>query len=192
MNTHMLKNLHLLTLMIDEALTGTVPGWLLNRCGEFYSPYYEFMRRLALSYSPCLCVELGVETGRCSAAMAYARDEVIVVGIDSQPTEQARNLALLRYNFLYVIQSSTPPPAFLLSKRISILHIDTAHSYDQVKVEWAAYKPLMESGGVVCWDDTHAMNDGVMQFVKELPYPTIFDDRLHPICGYAVMLYDPS
>ena len=184
-------NIDILKQLITDALDGIVPE-LLDIVNDIrnYSPYYNLMYLLSKSYAPCICVELGVETGRGSFALACGGPTNAVVGIDNQSCKEAMELGKILHNFTYVIQSSTPPPSFLLSKKISILHIDTNHTYARVEQEWDAYKPLLAEGAVVLFDDTHAENDGVMRYIKQLPYPTIFDDRLHPNCGYAVMLYD--
>jgi len=44
-------------------------------------------------------------------------------------------------------------------------------------------------GAVVCFDDTKAMEWDVAKFIITLPWPKIFDDRLHE-CGYCAMVYD--
>jgi len=40
------------------------------------------------------------------------------------------------------------------------------------------------------FDDLHAMDNGVLKAFYELPYPKIQDDRLHPVNGYGVLIYE--
>ena len=57
--------------------------------------------------------------------------------------------------------------------------------YDRIE----AYKHLLINGAVVLFDDTNAMEGEVLRYVNELPYDKIVDDRLHPSCGYAGIIY---
>lgn len=59
------------------------------------------------------------------------------------------------------------------------------------KAEFEAYKPYLKPGAVVLFDDLHAAEDSVLEYFISLPYPKIQEDRLHPGCGYGVMIYDP-
>ena len=39
------------------------------------------------------------------------------------------------------------------------------------------------------FDDTHAMDDGVLKYLNTLPYFKIVEDRLHDSCGYGILIY---
>lgn len=174
--------------LIERAVNNK-PCLLLDAyCGVNYSPYYNLMYHLAWNMGHCLAVELGVETGRgCYSMLLDSR--AVVIGIDCHETEQAHKLALECNRFVYLVQSSLViPDAILRHKCIHILHIDTEHSYANAKQEFEAYKPYLADDAVILFDDTHAMDDGVLKFVNELPHEKIVDDRLHPICGFAVVL----
>lgn len=174
---------------VDLAINDEPPDWLLNYCGDYYSPYYNLMHTLSMhSNHPRLIVELGVHTGRGIFSMLHHSS--LIIGIDCNPTAEAIRLCTYHVNFLYLKQSSLPPPDALLEhKTISILHIDTEHSYANAKQEFEAYSKYLRPGSVVLFDDIHAMNDGVLKFVNEIQCThKIIDDRLHPICGYAVVL----
>ena len=81
-----------------------------------------------------------------------------------------------------------PPYPFI--HPINLLHIDTEHSYAMAKAEFEAYKPYLAKGAYVLFDDLHAMDDDVLMYFDELDYYKIQDDRLHPICGYGILIYE--
>lgn len=82
-----------------------------------------------------------------------------------------------------------PVPEAIKSHSISLLHIDTEHSYAMAKAEFEAYQPYLMKPAVVIFDDLHAMENDVLRYFMELPYPKIQDDRMHPQTGWGVMLY---
>ena len=92
-------------------------------------------------------------------------------------------------NFIFVESESMPVPDIVQSETISLLHIDTEHTYVQAEEEFNHYKHLLTEGAVVLFDDLHANDDGVLKFFNELPYEKIQDDRLHSPCGYGVVIY---
>lgn len=176
---------------IDKALTREPPARLAGICGDYYSPYYFFLWRAAGAMKrQGLAVELGVESGRGSVAMALADGQVI--GIDH--TESAALTTLLKdFSNIQFFQRDTLPVPMVLAHhsplKIALLHIDTEHSYSMAKAEFEAYRPLLASPAVVVFDDLHAQDDDVLKYFVSLPYPKIIDDRMHPSCGWGVLLY---
>jgi cephalosporin hydroxylase len=137
-----------------------------------------------------LLVELGVEQGRGLVSMAVASNTNRVIGFDSHlHPELSRNLKVYS-NVLFFNLPSLPVPRIITSKPISLLHIDTEHSYSMAKAEFEAYQPYLAKGAYVLFDDLHAIEDEVLTYFNELPYEKIQDDRLHPSCGYGVMIYE--
>jgi len=65
------------------------PKEILEYCGAYYSPYYNFayaMMCAAGTYWPSVvAVELGVEKARCSFSMLQY-EKGIVIGLDTHPT----------------------------------------------------------------------------------------------------------
>jgi len=172
--------------LVQEALGKEPPAELAEWCGAYYSPYYHLLHLLAL-HTEHLCVELGVEKGRGSFAMALAGREVH--GFDHTRREQEIWQMDVRFpDFHFHEEPSLPPPDYW-RKPIGLLHVDTEHSYSMAREEFWAWKPHLAVGAVVCFDDTHAQDSAVGHFVATLPWPTVFDDRLHS-CGYAAMIYD--
>lgn len=151
------------------------------------SPYYHLFYLLARDMAPCVAVELGVEKGRGSMALSLGSPDCRVYGFDPHHHAEVDALVARCPNFTYSEHPSLPPSREY-PDGIDILHIDTEHSYANAKNEFGHYRQYLNPGAVVCFDDVHAMDDGVLQAIAELrDYPRILDDRLHPVCGYGVL-----
>lgn len=176
---------------IDKALTRKPHPRLAEICGDYYSPYYMFLGHAAeiLKYKGVM-VELGVETGRGLAAMAMAEGG-LVTGLDHTYAPELAKVLSQFDNIQFYHGDSMPVPLELRNgdERIVLLHIDTEHSYAMAKAEFEAYRPLLASPAVVVFDDLHAQDDDVLRYFVSLPYPKIIDDRMHPSCGWGVLLY---
>jgi len=119
---------------------------------------------------------------------------MLVISLRSSVSLSAPELAKVLSQFdniQFYQRDSMPVPLELRNgdERIALLHIDTEHSYSMAKAEFEAYRPLLTSPAVVVFDDLHAMGDDVMRYFVSLPYPKIIDDRMHPSCGWGVLLY---
>ncbi len=158
--------------------------------GDYYFPYYGLLYRLAEDTYYGKAIELGVEKGRGSASLAIGLNNIEVIGLDNNVLPEISQVVDRFPNFTFLHQPSLPVSEDVISgKCISILHIDTEHSYSMAKAEFEAYEPHLLNGAVVCFDDLHAQDDAVLRYFMELPYPKIQDDRLHPVCGYGVLIY---
>lgn len=151
----------------------------------WYDPYYWLMY-LCAKNTKGICVELGVHNGRGSYSMLKAGSAVVGIDVADHP-----NLDMLQseYDKFTFYKQSTVPAVQLEENSVGVLHIDTEHSYSQAQNEFEAYKPYLKDGAVVMFDDTHAMEDGVLKYFNSLPYFKIVDDRLHSPCGYGVLIY---
>ncbi len=172
---------------IDTSLTKEPPKDIAQFCGDFYSPYYHFMYLAAFAVSSGVAVELGVESGRGSLSMLLAGKRVYGIDTTKQPSIEGLQVRFPKFTFLH--QPSMPVPDAIRGHSISLLHIDTEHSYAMAKAELEAYQPLLAKGAIVIFDDLHAMEGDVLRYFMSLPYPKIQDDRMHPITGWGVMLY---
>lgn len=176
---------------IDKALIKVPPPPLAEICGDYYSPYYFFLWQAAGALrTRGVMVELGVETGRGLAAMALS--DGMVTGLDHTYAPELAKVLSQFDNIQFYHGDSMPVPLELRNgdERIALLHIDTEHSYAMAKAEFEAYRPLLASPAVVVFDDLHAMDDDVLKYFVSLPYPKIIDDRMHPSCGWGVLLYE--
>lgn len=173
--------------LVYEAIEYEAPEKLREYCGIYYRPYYHLLHLLA-RHTEGACVELGVEKGRGLLAMALSGRQCL--GIDNNLRMEAKLIAADMKNVSVVESSSLPPPMWAVREmagNISVLHVDTEHSFAQAREEFNAWKPLLREDAVVCFDDTHAMGDDVGRFVVSIQKPQIHDERLHS-CGYAVVL----
>jgi hypothetical protein len=178
--------------LVEQAIYNDPPHEIRDICRENYRPYYHLLHLLAMEVGYLLpegiCVELGVEKGRGSYAMALAGVEVW--GMDHTRRGELSVLEAKFPHFHYLEQPSLPVPKAIeqQGRRIVVLHVDTEHSFAQAREEYRFYKHLLADTAVVLFDDTHAQESAVGHFVASVGRPTIFDDRLHE-CGYAVMLF---
>ena len=165
-------------------------SWLY---GDYYSPYYSLMYLLAGTIRNGLLIELGVHKGRGIASLAISNPHNRVVGLDTTWWDGLGSVINTFPNVWFLNQASMPVPEFIinLGSEIGLLHIDTEHSYSMAKAEFEAYKPYLARGAYVLFDDLHAQDDDVLRYFNELDYEKVQDDRLHPSCGYGVMIYEP-
>ena len=190
-------NLKRLVELVDLALSSPSPE-IVKNSEPYYSPYYQLMYLVAKdfmgdSYDGAsaalpICVELGVEGGRGSFALLQSG--ALVIGVDNNPDRKFVHAD--NKNFKMIIGSSLPPPKYVTDcglGSISLLHVDTEHSFAQAREEFNAYKPYLRDGAVVLFDDTNACEGEVKNYVESLPYDKFLDDRLHPSCGYMGMVY---
>lgn len=176
--------------LIERALEPP-PACLRELCGDDYQPYYHLMFLLARQIRRGVAVELGVHIGRGVGSLAAGSQRVTVFGLDpANPPGLGRVLA--RYgNISFHQEAALPVPAWLSpGAKVNILHIDTEHSYANARQEFESYRAFLARGAAVLFDDLHAMDDGVLAYFNELAYPKVQEDRLHPVCGYGVVLYE--
>lgn len=168
---------------IEIAVYGKAPQIIYQITGEYYQPYYYLFYLLSKCLKAGNIVELGVSKGYGSFSFALGNPGIRVIGLDHN-VEPEYSLPNNEFHF----KSALPVPEFVGD--IAILHIDTEHSYGNALNEFMQYKCKLLPGAVVCFDDLHAMDDGVLRAFYELPYPKIQDDRLHPVNGYGVLIYE--
>lgn len=173
---------------IDTSLKKDPPEEILSHCGDFYSPYYFFMYLAAFAL-PGVAVELGVESGRGAASIALAGKRIFGIDTNKNPNIEALQARFPKFVFLH--QPSLPVPDTIRESLapISLLHIDTEHSFAMAKAEFEAYQPYLVKPAIVVFDDLHAAEDDVLKYFMKLPYPKIQDDRMHPQTGWGVVLY---
>ncbi len=182
--------------LIELAIDRKPPKIITTIAGDYYQPYYHLMYLLATRIKYGEAIELGVEKGRGVLSMAAGCSDCQVIGLDNNESVLS-NPDFHKHDFqefasleLYNLPS-LPVPDFIRDNgcHIALLHIDTEHSYSMANAEFEAYKPYLQPGAVVLFDDLHAQENDVLRYFSELPYPKIQDDRLHPVNGYGVMLY---
>lgn len=177
--------------LINKAIKTAPPANLAWVYGDYYSPYYNLMYLLAGTIKDGLLVELGVHKGRGLASLAAGNPNNKVIGLDTSHSPELDNVLLEFPNTWFLNVSSMPVPTIISygRKMINLLHIDTEHSHAMAKAEFEAYQPYLAKGAFVLFDDLHAQDDDVLRYFDCLPYEKVQDDRLHPSCGYGVVIY---
>lgn len=177
---------------IENALDWNPYGDLKEFYGDYYSPYYAFMLFAMALPNPNynrVAVELGVDQGRGLVSLAHGGGNGShVYGVDHTIKDKTQ-IAVNMFSNITFIQADSDPPPDEIPDDIYLLHIDTEHSYSMAKAEFEAYESKLANNAIVIFDDLHAQDDSVLKYFYELPYPKIQDDRLHPQCGWGVMLY---
>ena len=178
-----------LKILVNKALYSTSPK---IDYGDYYSPYYNLMYILAGQIDNGLLVELGVNKGRGLVSLAAGNSSNEVIGLDSHVWPGLLDTLKPYPNawFLNLPSMPVPVPIAEHKRKINLLHVDTEHSYSMAKAEFEAYKPYLAKGAYVLFDDLHAMDNDVRRYFYELPYEKVEDDRLHPSCGYGVLIYE--
>lgn len=178
-----------LVALADRALTDEPPAVVSLICADYYRPYYALMYLLAKHIDSGLYVELGVEKGRGAGCLAAGGPNAHVIGLDHTRRDELEVMAGEYPNFTFLERPSLPALE-TIDEPVTILHIDTEHSYSMAREEFVAYQPYLAPGAVVLFDDLHAQEDGVLEYFWTLPYPKFQNDRLHPSCGYGALIYE--
>lgn len=156
--------------------------------------YYKFLYLLVRHTHPETIVELGTELGRSAFAMALGYPDSMVHTIDISgrvPSTWGQYLASLPNIVIHSGQDTTDWGLHHRDLSIELLFIDSDHSYSTVVKEYHTYRPLMEPGGVVVFDD--ALHAGPKRLLAEIALPKIIFDgidapQLHGPNGFCAVL----
>jgi predicted O-methyltransferase YrrM len=132
-----------------------------------------FLFNLVLALQAQLVVEIGLGPGDSTSvfllALKQTGGQLISIDIHEQPVAE-RKVDIVgeraRWTFIHKPSEEAAkewPP----NRKIDILLIDGKHSYNQVKLEYKLYKPLMQKGGYVLFHDSETIN-GVRKFTQQL------------------------
>ncbi len=70
---------------------------------------------------------------------------------------------------IHPVRADSPEAAkFLFGERFDMIFLDADHSYEAVKADIEAWRPLLASGGLLCGHDFSEQYDGVRRAVREL------------------------
>ena len=181
-------DLETLVALSERAIDEDPPAAVKELCVDYYRPYYHLMYLVAQETMSGLFIELGTDTARGCGCLATGAPAATVWGIDHTLKPKALAVAEQLSNLILHERPSLPPPD-LAGRYVSILHIDTEHSYSMALAEFEAYQGTLAPGAVVLFDDLHAQDDDVLRYFESLPYPKFQDDRLHSTCGYGGLVY---
>lgn len=145
------------------------------------SPYYRFLRVLAMNIQPSLSVELGVCGGGGSYHLAMGWGDGTVVGVD-YADDHAENIAHIKSvcpNFVFMVADSIKSAQSVRMQygQVDILFIDTTHTYEQTMAEFNAWKPYLSDNAIVCLDDL--FRPGMDRAWQDVPGRKLRLDVLH-------------
>lgn len=150
--------------------------------------YYKFLMLLTRTMQPKVCVELGVYMGFGLAHMAVGNPKSVCIGIDKNYHPDVRQVVGDNYPNTMLLSGDTielapdvKSVADSLGAKIGLLYVDALHKQEQVEKEIDTYYPLMEKGGVICFDDLNAL-DG---FWDNLVMDKVRLDFLHDAKEYG-------
>ncbi len=147
------------------------------------STYYNFLRVLVQAINARVAVELGVCGGGGSYYMSMASRHCKVIGIDIA-REYDDNISFMENtlpNFRFILDDSVEAASIIEReyKAIDLLFIDTDHTYEQTKIEFETYLPLMAGHGqaLICMDDIN--REGAREYWNEIELPKVEIPVLH-------------
>ena len=159
-----------------------------------YAPYYQLMFLLvqhkAAHAERVVAVECGVEGGRGVASFAAASPKADVYGYDTRFHGMELCTVLTTYDNITFIQRASAPAQLDELPPIDILHLDSDHTYAQVKLEFETYRHGLAPGAVILIDDLDQWEEdkGVHRAFDEISWTKWQDNRLHPGAGYGIIL----
>lgn len=118
--------------------------------------YYRFLYQLMKRFKPALSVELGVERGRCTAHMAAAHPDGIILAIDNDPKTDELNRILERYpniHFKRDLTTSRPIVDAIPDHSVDLCFFDSDHSCHTVMLEYGVWFQKIKPGGIILFDD---------------------------------------
>lgn len=152
-------------------------------------PYYRFLYHLTSYIKPRLAIELGTMKGISLAYIARGTTSGKVVSVDHQITSEASNICSSLPNATLLCSKSEDAIEYIpecKTQGIDFLYVDTDHTYDQANLEYKIYKPLMNPGGIIVYDDI-SLNDGMKKFWESIKEPKVSLPVLH-WTGFGVIL----
>ncbi len=144
------------------------------------SPYYRFLKNVAIEIDSRLSVELGVCGGGASLHMAIGSQKAVGVDIVNDYPDNIDHIKKYHPNFEFIIGDSIDTAPIIHNRfgRIDLLFIDTTHTHLQTVNEYAAYKPYLSNNAIICLDDLN--RPGMDKAWDEMPEPKMKLDYLHP------------
>lgn len=152
--------------LLQETVTGTA-----GRSGM--AGHVLFLYNLVVGVGARWVVEIGLGPGDSTSifllALSRTGGRLVSIDVAPQPVAEAKIARLgLRSRWEFVPEPSERAARHWPAGRpIDLLLIDGKHSYDQVRLEYRLYRPLMTPGGFVLFHDSETI-EGVRRFVREV------------------------
>ncbi|MBI3329725.1 MAG: class I SAM-dependent methyltransferase [Nitrospinae bacterium] len=178
-------------------------AWLRAFCDDWQAPawypMHAFLFLVARHLAPQVMVELGGEVGRGMCSLYLGCHEADVVGVDTGESEHVRGVLTANAQSSGSLSSGVWSLHRCYSRdfarqnaalRIGLLHVDSEHTYETTDLEYRLYRPMMERGGVMLFDD--ALTLPVRRAIDENFDGTrdqiYWHEALHPGQGYAAVI----
>jgi predicted O-methyltransferase YrrM len=199
--------------------------WQMTDNGQEW-PYYRFFYHLSRKLQPRVVVELGGYQGTAAAHFAAGWPGSTVITIDhhtdpgDEENQQKMKEVCFHYPTIVYMQGWTNTKTaarergkhglgdagsayqdiikqtLYFGRKIDILFVDSWHTYENVQLDWHAYKPLLSNPSLVIFDDIQEGEDknspisGMMRFWNKLPEPKFLNDNLHPGTQMGFLKYE--
>lgn len=150
-----------------HTIPDTRPQWLKDMpyAMESASHYYRLLYEIVKWHKPGYTLEIGVDKGGSTMTLAAAHPAgtVISVDIDKASCENARKIAVARglLNLQVVENDSLKHVKFLqgIGRKADLLFLDGYHDFKHAFSEYEQYRPLMNQGAIILFDDIHESKD---------------------------------
>ncbi len=155
----------------------------MNSIESTWKGHESFAFWLVQKVKPKIIVDLGFDRGLSTIVFAF-KNRGHVFGIDwfEEGSYAKKCFALdsafrnisnaLRFDYaknIHLIVGPFQEIAKTWRRKIDILHIDCAHSYQMAKQHYDNWKPFLNKDGVVIFHDILAFPDGIGKFFRGLP-----------------------
>jgi predicted O-methyltransferase YrrM len=139
-----------------EEIPDTRPGWLLAlpHASDPAARYFRALYEIARVLEPKSILEIGTDRGWSAASMAAGSEGAHVVTIDINP-ESAEFVARLPIGGITALTLNSGV-AFEHVRRFAPFDwafVDGNHTFNQTFGEYALYRPLVRTGGLMLFDD---------------------------------------
>ena len=132
-----------------------------------------FLYNLVWQTQAQLAVEIGLGPGDSTSifllALKRTGGRLVSIDVHPQPVAERKIDALgLRDRWTFIEKpSEVAARQWRADRPIDVLLIDGKHSYNQVKLEYGLFRPLMRKGGFILFHDSETIR-GVREFTQEL------------------------
>lgn len=160
-------------------LLDTRPDYLkqMTRDAPTTETYNFFLYCLTKELQPAHVVETGTDRGRSATHMAEGCPTARIVSIDIDVVCSDQLRAFNLPNVEAVTGNSLTLTSRFPAGSIDLLFLDSLHTYEHLKAEFAAFVPLVRSGGLVVLDDV-ALDAGMKRAWSEISLRKL-DTGLH-------------
>ena len=147
--------------------------------------HFEFAMWLTNKYNPQVTVDLGVDYGHSTFALAY-QNKGKVYGIDSfegdEFTGYSNTYDIVKNTYKQLVEQKVLDDNIIIKgffndiydifgKKIDILHIDGTHSYEDVKNDFEKWSTKISDNGIILIHDVVSYIDTVGKLFSEITLP---------------------